>query len=239
MTPTIALSVAMPGCLTVVLPLPDASLLFVFNPCCMLAAALWIWKDTKTKQPPALTWQDEWKDLMTNPAHSGSSLPHSLTHSLARSLAHPLTHPSTHPPIHLFTHPLTHSPTHSLTYLLAHPLTHTHVLTHSFSSSPSALNECCCVHITQMGIAGTFCSQMQSAESACRKHSIIPRFGSVAESMLSLLLAGKLHAVWAFWQRNVQFLVACRADNSAEPRWSGTHGPHHPTRHTTSRCEHL
>ena len=62
------------------------------------------------------------------------------------------------------------------------------------------------MHITQMGIAGTFCSQMQSAGYACRTHSIIPRFGSVAESILLLLLAGKLHAVWAFWQQNVQFL---------------------------------
>lgn len=35
----------------------------------LILTALWIWKDTKTKQPPALTWQDEWKDLMTNPAH--------------------------------------------------------------------------------------------------------------------------------------------------------------------------
>ncbi len=144
MKPTKGLSIVMS---TIVLLLwPDASLLFVFNPCCVLDAALWIWKDTKKKRPPALTWQDEWKDLMENPAHSGSSLTHSLTYSLTCS------------PTHSTTHPLTHSSTHSPTHSFTHPLTHTHVYTHLFSYSLSSLNQCCCMQITCMGIAGTSCS---------------------------------------------------------------------------------
>ncbi|KAL0039348.1 hypothetical protein WJX79_004186 [Trebouxia sp. C0005] len=35
----------------------------------LIVTALWIWKDTKTKQPPISTWQDDWQELLTNRAH--------------------------------------------------------------------------------------------------------------------------------------------------------------------------
>ncbi len=225
------------------LHLPDASLFLAFNPCCVLVAALWIWKDTKTKQPPALTWQNEWQDLITNPAHSGSSLTHPPTHSPTHSLTHPLTHPPNHSPTHRLTHPPTHPPTHAFTHPPTHPLKHpctyslthpsiyapTHLLTHLLACSST--RSCACAHpliqllthfIESMLLRAHHlhgdCRHLLLINAICIIHSLHTLFFGLRllqRVFCRCCWLARLHAVSVLWQQHVQIPMACRAGNSA------------------------